>query len=314
MIDNNYNNIITSFIITVITYVLPMVIVRMNGPLSKKKAHNFALGNSIIVALIFIIIKMGNGVSIGSFSPALLYYFINKTILNSGFKGEEPLSTKGAGVFTLKDSNGSEGSNNKNDIELKKIYQSLDINIKKIVFKSGLGDFISTFQSMQYLLGSEYSRMELINIYVDVWMSLENNEPNEVISLIQSQYVSKDISEKASILTSFVVNHKKNNSLNFISNEIHSTTEVSLEKNILNKDNNHLQTKPENYEPHTEIKKLEQNEITYKVCTKCNYKNSTNSKFCSNCGSKLLIKPFCKNCGSKMTDNANFCNACGAKI
>lgn len=557
MIDSSYDSIFTSFIITVITYILPMVIVRMNGPLSKKKAHNFALGNSIIIALIFMIIKIENGISVGSFSPALLYYFINKSILNSGFKGEEIISTKGAGVFTLKENNEGEESNFKNDIEFKKIYQSLDMDIKKLVFQGGLDDFISTLQSMRHLLGSEFSSIELINIYVDIWMSLENDEPIKVISLIESQNTYKNISDKASILTSFVLNHKIDYRFKLISDETYSTKEKKLENNITDKgiksedyrklydaidpiyskyifpagynefriilnslkyllgkkytslelakiytlnwtrteqtdadevienirksnelednedkidllisfilihknnidfeikdnenfvivklladsfkertkfkeinnlkitqnihdddygkvvnkpiyingfkrsakfmrslrfenddilkyerkgsiqsdsgnvdvyeivnenthekdilymnlyssnneyyppkgyrlvsnedtdikhnnkdkvykkNNNDIQSKPGNHESHIEIKKQEQNEVNFKICTECNYKNSTDSKFCSNCGSELLIKPFCKKCGSKITDNANFCNSCGAKI
>lgn len=551
------DNIFTSFLITVITYVLPMLIVRISGPLSKKKAHNFALGNSIIVALIFMILRMGNDISVGSFSPAILYYFINRSILNFGFNGEETINTKGAGVFTLKDNNGGAESKFKNDIEYKRIYQSLDIDIRKLVFQGGFDDFTSMFQTMKYLLGNEYSSMELINIYVDIWMSLESNEPNEVINLIQSKYEYKNISEKASILISFVVNHKKDNSFKLVSDEIHSTTEEVLEKNISNEgiknedyrkqfesldpnlslyifpggynefkiiinslkyllgkkytiielvkmyalnwtrtgqsdadevvkkikisneleddvdkidllvsfilihknntdfeiknnenftivkmladsfkertkfkeindikitqnihdddygkvvnkpiyingfkrsdkfmknlrfengdslkydrkgsiqsdggnvdvyeiendnthekdilyinlysnnseyyppkgyrlvsnedtdikynnkeqvsknDNNNMQTKSENIEPHIEIKKQEHNEVNEKTCLKCNHKNPTGSKFCSKCGSELLIETLCEKCGSRITDNANYCNSCGSKI
>lgn len=232
MIDNNYNSLFTSFLITVIAYVLPMVIVRMNGPLCKKKAHWFAFWNSIIIASIFIMIRGSNGISGGSSTPAVLYYFINKSILRSGFKGNEVESTKGAGTYNIKE---TDSTLLKDNFDYKKLYQSLDNDMKKLVFQSGFEDFISVLQSMKYLLGNEYSYMELINIYVDIWMGLEGNEPKEVVSLIQSQYAYKHISEKASTLTSYIVNHKKDNSYTVVPDEIHSKQEASI-GNLSNED------------------------------------------------------------------------------
>lgn len=231
MIDNNYNSFFTSFVITVIAYVLPMVIVRMNSPLSKKKAHWFAFWNSIIIAFIFIIIRESNGISVGSSTPAVFYYFINKFILRSGFKGEEVESTKGAGIYNIKE---TDSTSLKDNFDYKKLYQSYDNDIKKLVFQGGFDDFLSVLKSMKYLLGNEYAYKELIGIYVDVWMGLQSNEPNEVVKLIESQYENKHISEKSSIITSFVVNHRKDNSFKVIADELDSSTEGLLETNATN--------------------------------------------------------------------------------
>ena len=236
MVDNNSNSLFTSFLITVIFYVLPMVIVRMNGPLSKKKAHNFALGNSIIVALIYMIIRFDNGISVGSFSPAILYYFINKSILKFGFKGVESINTKGAGVFTIKENNVDKKSSYRDDFDYKKLYQSYDNDIKKIVFQGGFEDFLSVLQSMKYLLGNEHSYKELIEIYVEVWMGLESNEPNEVVNFIESHYANKHIREKSSIIISFVMHHKKDNGFKAIADELESSTEGFLETKAANGD------------------------------------------------------------------------------
>ena len=48
-------------------------------------------------------------------------------------------------------------------------------------------------------------------------------------------------------------------------------------------------------------------------CKKCNHKNSSDSNFCSNCGSKLNKKRFCPNCEEEII-NQNHCPNCEQKI
>lgn len=48
-------------------------------------------------------------------------------------------------------------------------------------------------------------------------------------------------------------------------------------------------------------------------CPECNSLNDDNSKFCSNCGSRLNKEHICKECGTKLNDTDKFCSNCGAK-
>lgn len=48
-------------------------------------------------------------------------------------------------------------------------------------------------------------------------------------------------------------------------------------------------------------------------CKKCNYKNSSDANFCTNCGTELSNKRFSSNCGEEIT-NQNYCPNCGQKI
>ncbi|MCF7868547.1 MAG: SPFH domain-containing protein [Candidatus Cloacimonetes bacterium] len=50
-------------------------------------------------------------------------------------------------------------------------------------------------------------------------------------------------------------------------------------------------------------------------CTKCNSDNPANSKFCYNCGSKLMINKFkCPKCGSENSEGTKFCGECGLNL
>lgn len=48
-------------------------------------------------------------------------------------------------------------------------------------------------------------------------------------------------------------------------------------------------------------------------CKKCNYKNSSDANFCSNCGSKLNKKRFCPNCEEEIINQNHYPN-CEQKI
>ena len=78
--------IIVSLILTVFVYLIfPCAYVGSVGKVPAPQAKKYALINSIIGALIFIIINVAlgaeNAVGAGGFAPAVLYYFIAKAIL-----------------------------------------------------------------------------------------------------------------------------------------------------------------------------------------------------------------------------------------
>ncbi len=56
--------------------------------------------------------------------------------------------------------------------------------------------------------------------------------------------------------------------------------------------------------------------IVDKTCTKCNFRQSIENKFCSNCGHPSDEKPaewFCSQCGAENLPDSKFCNQCGEK-
>ena len=48
------------------------------------------------------------------------------------------------------------------------------------------------------------------------------------------------------------------------------------------------------------------------VTCNCGNKNHKDAKFCSNCGTSLLV--VCPNCNKRMSADSNFCDECGTKI
>ena len=50
------------------------------------------------------------------------------------------------------------------------------------------------------------------------------------------------------------------------------------------------------------------------VCPKCSSKNSKNSKFCSECGAKIIVERKCPKCGAIVSENAKFCCECGSSL
>ena len=63
-----------------------------------------------------------------------------------------------------------------------------------------------------------------------------------------------------------------------------------------------------------EIEINKENQVDDSIsCKKCNYKNSSDANFCTNCGTELSNKRFSSNCGEEIT-NQNYCPNCGQKI
>ena len=49
------------------------------------------------------------------------------------------------------------------------------------------------------------------------------------------------------------------------------------------------------------------------VCLKCGIENSIQSKFCSNCGEKVIREDICASCGAEINEGQKFCPECGSK-
>lgn len=49
-------------------------------------------------------------------------------------------------------------------------------------------------------------------------------------------------------------------------------------------------------------------------CPKCGCSLEKNSKFCPDCGEKLVSERYCPECGEKVNTNAKFCINCGSKL
>lgn len=49
-------------------------------------------------------------------------------------------------------------------------------------------------------------------------------------------------------------------------------------------------------------------------CPKCGSSLEKNSKFCPECGEKLVSEKYCTTCGEKINPNAKFCSSCGTKV
>ena len=58
--------------------------------------------------------------------------------------------------------------------------------------------------------------------------------------------------------------------------------------------------------------KANDNNTSVNICENCGEKNPIDAKFCSKCGSPIIIR--CPACGHEMDDGANFCNKCGYKL
>jgi len=54
------------------------------------------------------------------------------------------------------------------------------------------------------------------------------------------------------------------------------------------------------------------------ICTKCNFNNSADAKFCEKCGNPLTgvetVEIKCNRCGKTFSENTTFCDACGNKF
>ncbi len=50
------------------------------------------------------------------------------------------------------------------------------------------------------------------------------------------------------------------------------------------------------------------------VCPKCHNEVSSESKFCQNCGTQLIVMNRCPECGTELPAEAGFCSGCGHKL
>ncbi|MDY4971154.1 MAG: zinc ribbon domain-containing protein [Lachnospiraceae bacterium] len=52
-------------------------------------------------------------------------------------------------------------------------------------------------------------------------------------------------------------------------------------------------------------------------CSKCGRKSDSKSNFCSDCGGDIIsytIATTCRNCGEKLSEGALYCSSCGTKV
>lgn len=100
-------NIFIDLIITIFIYLIFPVIYRLgHGKVPKTQGKIIALMNSIFCSIIFIIIRLvilGGEFAVVSFAPAVLYYFIAKSILVDNDLSEKEYEERLAG-------NGKKGS------------------------------------------------------------------------------------------------------------------------------------------------------------------------------------------------------------
>lgn len=90
-LDFTIGDILFSLIITIVAYMIIPIIIRIikKEPLDKRKSFIISLINSIVIGIIFYVIKIETienytgGLSAG---PMFLYYFINKWLLEKNFK------------------------------------------------------------------------------------------------------------------------------------------------------------------------------------------------------------------------------------
>lgn len=81
--------IFLDLILTLFIYLtFPVIYVAKKGKVERKKAKKFALINSIVGAIFFIILRIAidpEGSPVTTFAPCVLYYFIGKAILTDKF-------------------------------------------------------------------------------------------------------------------------------------------------------------------------------------------------------------------------------------
>jgi len=63
-----------------------------------------------------------------------------------------------------------------------------------------------------------------------------------------------------------------------------------------------------------ENKLLKKDKVTFINCDACGHKNAKDAVYCSNCGSKLVIKKLCPVCQKEVPKDALFCHHCGTKL
>ena len=63
-----------------------------------------------------------------------------------------------------------------------------------------------------------------------------------------------------------------------------------------------------------EILKDDETDERLVVCPECKTNNKADSKFCSNCGSELVLTKACPSCNKKIKSGLKFCPECGANL
>lgn len=183
----NFGNIILDLIITAISYlIIPFILFkRKKEGYNEKEKRKILIFNSVIVALIFIIIRilLNFEQPIVSFAPALLYYYINKKIwIKTNYKSEK-----------IKKEKKHFKAYKKNDIKSK-------INKDKMILIITIIISIVIISILTFLLLKQNSIIEKKKIEIKEITNEENNCQKENIQLLYKnfffeQYVVFEIEE-----------------------------------------------------------------------------------------------------------------------
>lgn len=232
--------VITSFLITTLVYVFPILLLRIDGgPMNRSDSNKIAATYSILIGIGFIFFRSSNNISGSSSSYApFIYFFVNRALLRFGYQKssnfEESSIESGAGVFVLKDENNKEntsltssksmqddGGSNIKDLEskvdksnsledYKKLYKSLNKEIGSMVFPGGFSDFEAVLSSLDYIFDNQFSLEELAVIYTRTFVRIVQSEPDEVANRIKENGELKGFENKIEYLVAFIMMHKTN--------------------------------------------------------------------------------------------------------
>ena len=183
MTENNFIlTLLLSLVLTAATYMLFPIIFRLkNGRMKIKEARKICIINSIVVALLWAIYHSTQDMNI-NFAPALLWYFINCSIL----KEKEELYTE----TVLKNDKNSENQTTK-----EKIYVNItieDVKTNNISFTPSqiFKNVISTASEYQKAIdvkscieaSIEILKISHENQYMRMLLTLDETEIKEIVS------------------------------------------------------------------------------------------------------------------------------------
>lgn len=69
----------------------------------------------------------------------------------------------------------------------------------------------------------------------------------------------------------------------------------------------------QNYYPHMNNQQTFTDQNSFN-CRKCGSQIPSGSKYCLQCGEKVIGEAFCMNCGEKLPPNSKFCPKCGSNV